>query len=248
MLVYSSTQHPSEMQHVVAHALGVAAQRGRRRVPAHGRRLRRQGDRSRRCSPASRRSSRAATAAGRSSCALDRDDDIHDHRQAPRLRHRLRGRLRRRRPDPRRRRSMLASRCGYLGRPVGPGQRPRDVATSTTPTTSPTSASSRYRCKTNTQSNTAFRGFGGPQGMIGDRARASTRSRATSDAIRSTCASANFYGTTERNVTPYGMTVEDNVIRRARRRARGDRPTTARGARRSARSTRRARCSSAASR
>jgi xanthine dehydrogenase large subunit len=24
-----------------------------------------------------------------------------------------------------------------------------------------------YRCKTNTQSNTAFRGFGGPQGMVG---------------------------------------------------------------------------------
>ena len=24
-----------------------------------------------------------------------------------------------------------------------------------------------YRCKTNTVSNTAFRGFGGPQGMIG---------------------------------------------------------------------------------
>ena len=28
-----------------------------------------------------------------------------------------------------------------------------------------------YRCKTNTQSNTAFRGFGGPQGMVAHRAR-----------------------------------------------------------------------------
>jgi xanthine dehydrogenase large subunit len=65
--------------------------------------------------------------------------------------------------------------------------------------------------KTNTQSNTAFRGFGGPQGaiaieyIIDDIARElgldplDVRKR-------------NFYGKLERNVTPYGMTVEDNVI------------------------------------
>ena len=48
MLVYSSTQHPTEVQHEVAHALGVHAQRRHRRVPADGRRLRRQGDARRR--------------------------------------------------------------------------------------------------------------------------------------------------------------------------------------------------------
>ena len=65
--------------------------------------------------------------------------------------------------------------------------------------------------KTNTQSNTAFRGFGGPQGaiaieyIIDDIARElgldplDVRKR-------------NFYGKLERNITPYGMTVEDNVI------------------------------------
>ena len=42
--VYSSTQHPSEVQHMVAHVLGVPQPRGDRRGPAHGRRLRRQGN------------------------------------------------------------------------------------------------------------------------------------------------------------------------------------------------------------
>ena len=35
----------------------------------------------------------------------------------------------------------------------------------------PTSRVVSQPCKTNTCSNTAFRGFGGPQGMIGGRAR-----------------------------------------------------------------------------
>lgn len=68
-----------------------------------------------------------------------------------------------------------------------------------------------YRCKTNTQSHTAFRGFGGPQGMIvieailGDIARAlgldplDVRKR-------------NLYGIEERNVTHYQMQVEDNIL------------------------------------
>ena len=66
-------------------------------------------------------------------------------------------------------------------------------------------------CKTNTQSNTAFRGFGGPQGaiaiewMIDDIARLVDRDPL--DVRR-----ANFYGTRERNVTPYGQVVVDNVI------------------------------------
>ncbi|MBP0594586.1 xanthine dehydrogenase molybdopterin binding subunit [Paraburkholderia sp. LEh10] len=66
-------------------------------------------------------------------------------------------------------------------------------------------------CKTNTQSNTAFRGFGGPQGalvmevMMDGIARELKRDPV--DVRR-----ANFYGIGERNVTPYGQSVEDNVI------------------------------------
>jgi xanthine dehydrogenase large subunit len=67
-----------------------------------------------------------------------------------------------------------------------------------------------YRCKTHTVSNTAFRGFGGPQGMMGieyvldEIARA--LGREPLDVRR-----ANLYGGKGRNVTPYRMTVEDNA-------------------------------------
>ncbi|MCI1193427.1 xanthine dehydrogenase molybdopterin binding subunit [Calidifontimicrobium sp. SYSU G02091] len=68
-----------------------------------------------------------------------------------------------------------------------------------------------YCAKTNTQSNTAFRGFGGPQGalaieMILDGV-ARRLGRDPLDVRR-----ANFYGIGERNVTPYEQAVEDNVI------------------------------------
>jgi xanthine dehydrogenase large subunit len=68
-----------------------------------------------------------------------------------------------------------------------------------------------FRCKTNTQSHTAFRGFGGPQGVIvieailGDIARHlgldpfDVRMR-------------NLYGVEDRNVTHYQMKLEDNIL------------------------------------
>ncbi|GAB2903953.1 xanthine dehydrogenase molybdopterin binding subunit [Paralcaligenes ginsengisoli] len=65
--------------------------------------------------------------------------------------------------------------------------------------------------KTNTQSNTAFRGFGGPQGalmmevlmdMIGRKL-----GRDALDIRR-----VNFYGIGERNTTPYGQLVVDNIL------------------------------------
>ena len=68
-----------------------------------------------------------------------------------------------------------------------------------------------YRCRTNVQSHTAFRGFGGPQGVIaieailGDVARhlgldpLDVRMR-------------NLYGIEHRNVTHYRMKVEDNIL------------------------------------
>ena len=68
-----------------------------------------------------------------------------------------------------------------------------------------------HRCKTNTVSNTAFRGFGGPQGMfaieyaIEDIAR--TLGKDPLEVRR-----RNFYGKNDRNVTHYQQTVEDNII------------------------------------
>ena len=68
-----------------------------------------------------------------------------------------------------------------------------------------------YCAKTNTQSNTAFRGFGGPQGALAVELILDDIARHLGLdplAVRR----ANFYGTTENNVTPYGQVVEDNVI------------------------------------
>ena len=68
-----------------------------------------------------------------------------------------------------------------------------------------------YLARTNTQSNTAFRGFGGPQGallieyVIDSIAR--TLGRDPLEVRR-----ANFYGGPGRDTTPYGQTVADNVI------------------------------------
>jgi xanthine dehydrogenase large subunit len=68
-----------------------------------------------------------------------------------------------------------------------------------------------YRLKTNTQSNTAFRGFGGPQGMLlieavmGDIAR---HLQLDALAVRQ----RNFYGIGQRDVTHYQMKVEDNIL------------------------------------
>ena len=113
MLVYSSTQHPSEVQHLVAHVLGLArTTRSTVEVPAHGRRLRRQGDARRRRSPAWPRCSRSTTGA-RSSCGSTATTTCCMTGKRHDFLDRVRRRLRRRRPHPRRRRSMLAARCGY---------------------------------------------------------------------------------------------------------------------------------------
>ena len=68
-----------------------------------------------------------------------------------------------------------------------------------------------HRCKTNTVSNTAFRGFGGPQGMfaieyvLDDIARDLGK-----DPLQ--VRRRNFYGKSDRNVTHYQQTIEDNIV------------------------------------
>jgi xanthine dehydrogenase large subunit len=65
--------------------------------------------------------------------------------------------------------------------------------------------------KTNTVSNTAFRGFGGPQGMIaGERVIEEIAFATGKDPLE--IRKLNFYGVGERDVTAYHQRVEDNVI------------------------------------
>jgi len=67
------------------------------------------------------------------------------------------------------------------------------------------------RCKTNTVSNTAFRGFGGPQGMMA--------MENVIDAIASHLGAdpldirrKNLYGISERNITPYYQAVDTFTV------------------------------------
>jgi xanthine dehydrogenase large subunit len=68
-----------------------------------------------------------------------------------------------------------------------------------------------HRCKTNTVSDTAFRGFGGPQGMAGiEHAIDAIARHLGKDPLE--IRKVNLYGKNERNVTPYHQTVEDNIL------------------------------------
>ena len=68
-----------------------------------------------------------------------------------------------------------------------------------------------HRCRTNTVSSTAFRGFGGPQGMFAIEHVIDEIARAI-DKDPLDVRRVNFYGIDDRNVTHYQQTIEDNVI------------------------------------
>jgi xanthine dehydrogenase large subunit len=207
MLVQCSTQHPSEMQHVVAHAIGVHSHKVqvecRRMGGGFG------GKES--------QSALWAAAAGIAAAKLrrpvklraDRDDDMlvtgkrHCFYYEYEVGYDDNGKILAARVD-------MTLRAGFSADLSGP------VATRAVchfdNTYYLSDVDIRAGCgKTNTQSNTAFRGFGGPQGaiaieyVIDEIAR--NLGRDALDIRR-----LNFYGTTERNVTPYGQEIVDNVI------------------------------------
>jgi xanthine dehydrogenase large subunit len=68
-------------------------------------------------------------------------------------------------------------------------------------------------CKTNTVSNTAFRGYGGPQAMLAIETIIEEIARRLGLPVY-TVRRRNFYGIGRNDVTPYGMRVEDNLIER----------------------------------
>ena len=207
MLVQSSTQHPSEVQHLVAHALG----RSSHDVTVQCRRMG-GGFGGKESQPALFACVAAVLAArtGRPvKLRLDRDDDMlitgkrHDFIADWEVGFEPDGRLRALR-------IMLASRCGHSADLSGPVN-DRAICHVDNAYFLEHVEIVSHRCRTHTVSNTAFRGFGGPQGMmaieavIDDIARALGRDPL--DVRR-----LNFYGSGERNITPYLMEVEDNVL------------------------------------
>ncbi|WP_312483401.1 xanthine dehydrogenase molybdopterin binding subunit [Stutzerimonas nitrititolerans] len=68
-----------------------------------------------------------------------------------------------------------------------------------------------HRCKTNTASNTAYRGFGGPQGMVAiEEIMDAVARELGKDPLE--IRKRNYYGKTDRNITPYYQTVEHNML------------------------------------
>ncbi len=132
MHVHSSTQHPTEVQHVVARVLGMPDDAVTCEVPAHGRRLRRQGE------PGQRNGPRiAALAARRHRAAVQapaRPRRRHgDDRQAPRFPRRLRRSASTRRAGSAATTSTYSARCGCSA-DLSPGRRrPHACSTPTTP-------------------------------------------------------------------------------------------------------------------
>ncbi|HEX2390141.1 MAG TPA: xanthine dehydrogenase molybdopterin binding subunit, partial [Casimicrobiaceae bacterium] len=206
MHIHTSTQHPGEVQHMVARALGVAEHD----VVVECRRM--GGGFGGKETQMSLFACIAAILARRTGRAvklrLDRDDDMRSTGK----RHAFQYRYDVGFDDAGRVLGLdvtLASRCGFSADLSGPVN-DRAVFHLDNCYWLPHVAIHSYRCKTNTVSDTAFRGFGGPQGMfaietiLDDIAR--TLGLDPLD-VRKT----NLYGKHERNVAPYGMTIEDNI-------------------------------------
>jgi xanthine dehydrogenase large subunit len=205
--IYSSTQHPGEVQHWVAHALGLDSSA----VKVECRRM--GGGFGGKETQAGHIAVWAALAARKFrkpvKLRLDRDDDFmvtgkrhpfaYDYEVGFDDDGRILGL-----------KLMLAANCGWTADLSGPVADRAVFHVDNAYFLGDVEIVS-YRCKTNVQSHTAFRGFGGPQGMIvteailGDIARALGQ-----DALD--VRKVNLYGITERNVTHYDMAVEDNIL------------------------------------
>ncbi|NRF67045.1 xanthine dehydrogenase molybdopterin binding subunit [Aquincola sp. S2] len=207
LLVHCSTQHPTEMQHTVAHALKLGAHR----VQVVCRRM--GGGFGGKESQSALFACVAALAAAKLKRPVklrpDRDDDMlitgrrHGFEFQWEVGHDAEGRITGVEID-------LVANAGFSA-DLSPPVMTRALCHFDNAYWLPAVAAHGYCARTNTQSNTAFRGFGGPQGalaiemILDDVARGLGKDPL--DVRR-----ANFYGTSECNVTPYGQVVRDNII------------------------------------
>ncbi|OJV65602.1 xanthine dehydrogenase molybdopterin binding subunit, partial [Hydrogenophaga sp. 70-12] len=205
--IHSSTQHPGEVQHWVAHALGVP----NHAVTVECRRM--GGGFGGKETQAGHLAVWAALAARKTGhpvkLRLDRDDDfmVTGKRHPFAYRYRVGfdgdGRL-----------SglhivMLAN-CGFSADLSGPVA-DRAIFHCDNAYFLEDVAIHSFRCKTNTQSHTAFRGFGGPQGVIAiERILGDIARHLGLDPLQVRL--RNLYGIGERDQTHYDMKVEDNIL------------------------------------
>jgi xanthine dehydrogenase large subunit len=207
MLVLCSTQHPSEMQHVVAHALNLHSHN----VVVECRRM--GGGFGGKESQSALWAACAAVAAKRLNRAVklraDRDDDMmvtgkrHCFHYLYEVGYDDAGHIVAAKVD-------MVSRAGFSADLSGPVATRAICHFDNTYYLSDCDIRAAAG-KTNTQSNTAFRGFGGPQGAIAIEYIVDEIARNLGkDALD--IRKLNFYDKIDRNVTPYGQPVVDNVI------------------------------------
>ena len=207
--VYSSTQHPSEVQHMVAHALGVPTNAVTIKVRRMG------GGFGGKETQPNLFASIAAIAAKKTGRAVklrpDRDDDMiatgkrHDFVNDYEVGFDDDGRILAVRGD-------FAARCGFSADLSGPVT-DRALFHADNCYFYPDVELNSHPLKTNTVSNTAFRGFGGPQGLIaGERIIEEIAYALGKDPLE--IRKINFYGGDGRDITPYHQKVEDNIIGR----------------------------------
>ncbi|MEJ1156938.1 xanthine dehydrogenase molybdopterin binding subunit [Prosthecomicrobium sp. N25] len=205
MWVLTSTQHPTEVQHITAKVLGIPDAA----VVAECRRM--GGGFGGKESQATQWAVIAALVARRTGRAaklrLDRDDDMimtgkrHDFRVDWRAGHDADGRITA--VDV----SFLA-RCGYSA-DLSLGVNDRTMFHADNAYLYPAARIHSRRLLTDTVSNTAFRGFGGPQGMLfAERMMDALAIRLGIDPLDVRL--RNLYPR-EGGTTPYGMPVDDNI-------------------------------------
>ena len=217
-LVYSSTQHPGEVQHWVSHALGLDNNAVRVECRRMG------GGFGGKETQAGHLAVWAALAANKFKCPvklrLDRDDDFmvtgkrHPFEYAYTVGFDDTGRLNGLK-------LMMAANCGFSADLSGPVA-DRAIFHADNAYFLEDVDISSYRCKLNVQSQTAFRGFGGPQGMIVietimsdiahhlglDPFDVRMRNLYSDETTRHSTAEKP----TRRNTTHYQMKVEDNIL------------------------------------
>ena len=209
VVVYSSTQHPSEAQHMVAHVLGVPSNA----VVVNVRRM--GGGFGGKETQMNLFCAVAAVAAKKWNRAVklrpDRDDDMsstgkrHDFVVDYAVGFDADGRITAVQGN-------FAARCGFSADLSGPVT-DRALFHADNAYYYPNVHLTSEPLKTNTVSNTAFRGFGGPQGVIvAERMIEEIAYHLGKDPLD--IRKANFYSDNGRDMTPYHQQVEDNILDR----------------------------------
>ncbi|UAL09444.1 xanthine dehydrogenase molybdopterin binding subunit [Caulobacter segnis] len=204
--VWSSTQHPTEVQHLIARVLGKPDHCVTVEVRRMGGGF---GGKETQASLFAAAAALVAVKTGRPAKARpDRDEDMvmtgkrHDFEAAYDVGFDDKGRLTGLSLE-------LASRCGATT-DLSMAINDRAMFHADNTYFLPAVEILSHRFKTHTVSNTAFRGFGGPQGMLAiERVMDAVAAELGIDPLE--VRRRNLYGGEGRDLTPYGQVVEDNV-------------------------------------